>query len=230
MADSPPAQKVTDKDLIKAIEQRCTQSGIPVVPTKEIERVDYIDIKKQAIARRLKKLSKQGKISSLKIGRGWVWWVPENKEFGGEADFSNIDWSSIDAEEIPLEKIQDHPELSSSAYWDQLKNDAEAMSRAGAWAFLIGLVIILVDEYNILISLTQLQADIGAFSLLGGMLLIFIGIVAISIAKTAISISEKGIDGWVRTKYDSLKSRVLAGVPIRISWEWKDNNSPQENK
>lgn len=104
------------------------------------------------------------------------------------------------------------------------------MSRAGAWAFLIGLVIILVDEYNILISLTQLQADIGAFSLLGGMLLIFIGIVAISIAKTAISISEKGIDGWVRTKYDSFKSRVLAGVPIRISWEWKDNNSPQENK
>lgn len=228
MSESPPAQKVTDDDLIEAIKERCNQSGIPVVPTKEVEKVDYITIKKQAIARRLKTLAEQEQISSLKIGRGWVWWVPEENESGGEVDFSTINWSSIDPAEIPTEKIYKHPELADSTYWDQLYDDAYAISRAGLWSFTPGLVILFVDQNVEIVSLTQFQEEVGAVALLGGILLLSMGIIAISISKIGSGMSEKGIDGWMQAKYRSWKSRILAGVPIKISWEWKNKSQKRE--
>lgn len=61
--------------------------------------------------------------------------MPKENESGGEADFSTSNWSSIDAEEIPTEKVREHPELANSTYWDQLYDDPNAISRAGLWSF-----------------------------------------------------------------------------------------------
>lgn len=228
MADSPPAQKVTNDDLTQAIQHQCQKSGIPVVPTKQVAKVDFIDIKKQAVARRLKSLADQEKISSLKIGRGWVWWVPDKAGAGGEADFSTIDWDSIDAKEIPAEKLEEHPELSGESYWNQLKEDGKAIARFGFYTLMLGFIVLFIDQNIGLISLTSFQEDVGVLSVVVGMFLLVLGFVAAGISKTATSIAEKGVNTWTENKYRAVKSRIHAGVPVRVSLEWKHKNEGRD--
>lgn len=223
MAGSPPAQGPSDEDLIRAVEQRCIEAGAPAVPTREVVDVNFIDIKQQAVARRLETLLDEGQIGAISVGRGWVWYVPENEEGGGEVDFSQLDWSNIPAYEIPPEKVHEHPEYDDPTYWEQMDDDAQVISRVGLWGLILGIGMIAIGSLELpYVSLSRAQQDIALLASVVGAVLILIALAISVIASAGSNLSEKGVDDWIRGHYSSVRSRIAAGIPISISIEWKN--------
>lgn len=233
MTTRPPAQGPRDKELIKAVKQQCEETGAPVIPTKEVEKVEYIDIQQRSIANRLEGLSDEGKIGSIKVGRGWVWWVPNEGDSGGEVDFDRINWNGIDAEKIPPEKIYAHPEYNDPSRWEQLRDESHVIARVGLWTISLGFVVIITGEFNLpFISFTNLQQDLAALAILFGTLLVLLAVVVGVASKTGEELSEKGIDDWLQSRYADTKQCIFSRIPVSISVEWgrQEHDESEENQ
>jgi len=159
MANKPPAQAVSDDELIEAVRQVCEKRGLPVAPTRLIEEVDGIDIQQQTIKRRLDKIDHR--VNSLKVGRGKVWWVPDDEEVEGEVDVSAINWAQIEPEEIPPQKIEDHPEFNIPDYWESWTERANTVVTIAFPPTFVGFIVFALQDANIpvvggtLISMTR---------------------------------------------------------------------------
>jgi len=223
MGDNPPNRGPSDEDLLRAVKQRCVETGAPVVPSREIERSEYINIQQQSIAGRLQDLAEEGRVGKISVGKGYVWYIPEDEEPRGEIDFSVINWDVIPPEEIPAEKVHKHPEYEDPSYWEKVRDDGNVIARAGFWGMLLGGgVYILPVSYIPRISLTRVQRELALLAaFFGGLLILIAGGISI-IATAGENLSEKGVDDWVRDHYSSVKGYLVQRIPVSISIEWKD--------
>jgi len=176
MTDKPPAQAVSDDELIEAVRQVCEKRGLPVAPTRLIEEVDGIDIQQQTIKRRLDKIDHR--VNSLKVGRGKVWWVPDGEEVEGEVDVSAINWAQIEPEEIPSQKIEDHPEFNIPDYWESWTERANTVVTIAFPPTFVGFIVFALQDANIPVvgGIGRDAATIGALVTLAGLFFIVIGI------------------------------------------------------
>jgi len=159
----------------------------------------------------------------ISAGKGFVWYIPEDEQPDGAVDFSTINWDAIPAKEIPTEKVHQHPEYDNPSYWEKVRDDAEVIARAGFWALVLGAGVSVAPLERIpRVSLTPAQEDFALlavfFGIVLGVLAIFIG----AIATAGESLSEKGVDDWLRGHYSSMKDHIIRRIPVSVSIEWKD--------
>lgn len=220
MGSRPPS--VSDKDLIEAIEQECELNQQPVVSTKEVADVDFIDIQRQQVHSRLKELAEEGEIEKLEIGRSWkVWWVPEDKET--EINSSKI-WQNIDGSDIPEEKIEEHPDYSTPAYWEKLQAQAQRVANIVFYSLAFGFAIYLLRDADIPFLGTQTEQQIemiGALALVGGLTL---GIYTVAIwvaAQIGQELVDRGYDKVYEYYVTEARTRVSRKIPISVSLDWR---------
>lgn len=84
--DDPPAQKVTDEELLAAVGGAMETLGAPAVPTAEV--ATRLPITRQTVKRRLDDLADAGRVAALPAGQGRIWWLPDD---GGVGDAATSD-------------------------------------------------------------------------------------------------------------------------------------------
>lgn len=99
--ETPPAQKVTDEELLTAVEYVLRMLDAPAVPTAQVAA--DLPIARQTVKRRLDDLADEGRVASLATGQGQIWWLPDGE--GGHVDPSvlNHPVESIDPYDIPTD-------------------------------------------------------------------------------------------------------------------------------
>jgi hypothetical protein len=226
MAEGSPAQKVSDEELKRAIEQKCQLRGTPVVTTSQITDVDYVNVKDGAAVKRLKKLAKRGEVNRIQSGSGSVWWVDEDEatELRGEVDFSNIAWENIPAEDIPVEKVEQHPEIEIPSEWEARYEKLGTVSRAALFAISVGLITAAIVQ-NLGIPLLS-QADqefVGRFALwvfLGGILFLGGAILWSLVLRGIEWICRSGYYEALRELVTSMFEKVESKLPFSYEgWE-----------
>lgn len=194
--DPPPARpKVTDDELERAVAHCCRTQKPPVAKTKDVADMEFIDVKPQTVKRRLDRLEEEGRVSSLKVSRGCVWWIPEEKgEEERDNESSSIYWAGIDPEEIPTSMIESHPEYPDPDRWEQLHNRGENMAQDAAIPAAVGFAILLLRSVELpFISIGQNIYTIAVFLFIGGVLFVVVGFVFGLISNLGRRIEEAGI-------------------------------------
>jgi hypothetical protein len=180
----PPARepKNTDDELLEAVAHQCNTRAPPVVKTEHVAETETVEVTQQTVKRRLDKLRDEGKVGGLQIGRGWVWWIPENE---GELEFdsSTIYWDGIEPEQIPDELVEQHPEYPNPGRWEKLRNQGETVANTAVYPFFFGLMVMLIAEFGLdYIPLPGQTQSIGAISFIGGIAFLAFGILLIVVA------------------------------------------------
>jgi len=219
MTGKPPAQAVSDDELIEAVRQVCEKRGLPVAPTRLIEEVDGIDIQQQTIKRRLDKISHR--VNSLKVGRGKVWWVPDGEEVEGEVDVSAINWAQIEPEEIPPQKIEDHPEFNIPDYWESWTERANTVVTIAFPPTFVGFIVFALQDANIPVvgGIGRDAATLGALVTLAGLFFIVIGILIGIAAKAGAFLAAHGVDEQVQTARSKIVGTIKDRIPLSVSWK-----------
>lgn len=200
MPGGPPPKKpkVTDEELLRAVAHVCNTSPEPVAKSEEVADVDFIDVKQQTVKRRLDTLGENGRVGSMKVGRGKVWW-PVDGESDPKYDEEGIYWDGIDPAEIPPEMVEEHPEFP---FWDRIETEevpdgmvekhpqypnpdqGEKIRKNGEIIFstsviitVIGLVLALPRMFNLsYIPIPREVETFGAIAVLGGFVFIAAGV------------------------------------------------------
>ena len=177
--DPPPSKpKVTDDELERAVAHCCRTRKPPVAKTKDVADVAFIDVKPQTVKRRLDGLEEEGRVSSLKVSRGRVWWIPEERDEAVSNGSSPIYWAGIDPEEIPTSMIEAHPEYPNPDRWEKLRNRGENMARDAAIPAVVGFAILLLRNIELpFISIGQDIYSIAVLLFIGGVLFVIVGFV-----------------------------------------------------
>lgn len=163
MSDAPPAQAVSDDELLEAVRQVCEKRGLPVAPTRLVAEVDGIDIQQQTVKRRLDKIDHR--VNSITVGRGKVWWVPDDEEPVGDVNLSAVDWDQIAPEEIPPDKIKNHPEFNIPSYWESWTDRANTVVSTALIPTLAGFVVFALQDANLpLLDIGRDAATFGAIA------------------------------------------------------------------
>jgi hypothetical protein len=178
--DPPPSRpKVTDDELERAVAHCCRTQKPPVAKTKDVADVEFIDVKPQTVKRRLDRLEEEGRVSSLKVSRGRVWWIPQNEgDEESDNDSSSIYWAGIDPEEIPTSMIKAHPDYPDPDRWEKLRDRGENMARDAAIPAAVGFAILLLRSVELpFISIGQDIYTIAVLLFIGGVLFVLVGFV-----------------------------------------------------
>lgn len=173
----PPSNQVTDEDLVMAVRQQCEKAGTPVVPTKQVSEADQIDVTSQTVKRRLEDIDV---VNSIQVGRGHVWWVPEEEASArGEIDMSSVYLEELDPEDLPPELIRQHPEGPPSSWkrWVQKGQNSFSISLV---AMVSGFMLLYIGEIP-MVNRSTVEL-IGAMFGIGGLaiLLVSMGIVILA--------------------------------------------------
>lgn len=219
MADKPPAQAVSDDELVEAVRQVCKKRGLPVAPTRLIDEVDGIDIQQQTIKRRLDKIDHR--VNSLKVGRGKVWWVPEDEEIEGEVDVSAIDWEEIDPEEIPPQKVEEHPEFNIPDYWELWTERANTVVSIAFLPTFVGFIVFALQDANLpfIGTIGRDAATMAALVTLAGLFFIVIGILIGVAAKIGAFLAARGVDEQIQSVRSQIVGAIKDRIPLSISWK-----------
>lgn len=218
MSDKPPAQVVSDDELLEAVRQVCEKRGLPVAPTSLIAEVDGINIKQQTVKRRLDKIDRR--INSISVGRGKVWWVPEDTDPVGDVDISAVDWSVIDPGEIPAEKVQEHPEFNIPDYWESWEERANAVVSTAFLPTIAGFIVFALQDANVpFLEIGQNAAAFGALVAMAGVVFILVGILIGVSAKIGGYLASYGVDDYLEKAKRRTREEVSDRVPLSISWE-----------
>jgi hypothetical protein len=157
--------------------------------------VEFIDVKPQTVKRRLDRLEEEGRVSSLKVSRGRVWWIPHTEgEEESDNDSSSIYWAGIDPKEIPTSMIKAHPEYPDPDRWEQLRDRGENMARDAAIPAVVGFAILLLRSVELpFISIGQDIYTIGVLLFIGGVLFVLVGFVFGLVSNLGRRVEEAGI-------------------------------------
>lgn len=214
---SPPTStQVTDEDLITAVRQQSKKAGTPVVRTKDVAKAEHIDVTNQTVKRRLEDIDI---VNSIQVGRGHVWWVPEEEaEARGEVDMSSVYLEKIDPAELPRELIEQHPDGPSS-YWERRIEKGSNGVSMSLMAFLAGVLIFIVQELIPNLSTSEINT-VGALLIVGGasMFLVSAGIAIVGSVFHRTGASNPRI--WIRKKTTGPRDQIadwISSTADRIS-------------
>lgn len=177
-APPPSKPKVTDEELEAAVAHLCQTREPPAVKTAQVADVDFINIEQQTVKRRLDKLEEAGRVKSIQISRGRIWWIPdESEDEYAEADESPIYWAGIDPAEIPTEMVKEHPEFPDPDRWEKLNERANHMVQEAVIPTVAGLALILLQEVDLpYITLGQDIQTVSALFFVGGFFFMILGV------------------------------------------------------
>ena len=155
----------------------------------------FIDVKQQTVKRRLDRLEEEGRVSSLKISRGHVWWIPEDKnDVENDKESSSIYWRDIDPEEIPTSMIEAHPDYPDPDQWEKLRIRGQNMAQDAAIPAIVGFAILLFRSVELpFISIGQNIYTVGAILFIGGGLFVLLGFVISLFSYLKRRIEERGM-------------------------------------
>lgn len=192
MSTAPPSDpKVSDEELLEAVEQACATRAPPVAKTEHVATVESIPVIQQTVKRRLDALEAEGEVGGLQIGPGKVWWPIED----GDPISPNVtDWDSIDIEGAPEEFVKEHPEFPATEGWDGMVTDANRIARVGLYPTGIGFVVLVVDELNLsYIPMPEELVSASAIFLLFGFAFMMLGVFLAVAAQSGKKLDEKGV-------------------------------------
>lgn len=180
MSGNPPPKrpKVTDEELLEAVEHAYGTYRDPVVKSEDVADVEFIDVQQQTVKRRLDTLREEGEVGALKIGRGWVWW-PIDEE-GEPAEETDIHWDVIEPEQIPDEMVEEHPAYPDPGLPDRVVDSGQTILFGALVVTVFGMVLFLPSQYGLdYIPIPQSLETTGAIATLGGLVFIAVGIVLV---------------------------------------------------
>ena len=167
---SPNSSQVTDEDLIIAVKEQCERAGVPVVPTSEVAEADRINVTNQTVKRRLEDIDS---VNSMKVGRGHVWWVPDDEEeVRGEVDMSSVYLDNLEPEDLPTELIEKHPE-GPATEWEKWQAKGASVANISALALITGFATFGLNSLSI-VEFEPLRF-IGATLIVAGFVNMFVG-------------------------------------------------------
>ncbi|NGM71558.1 hypothetical protein G6M89_21680 [Natronolimnobius sp. AArcel1] len=221
-ADSQaPNQKISSEEVKAAVIELCDKRGTPVVRPRDIVDLDWVSVGKQTVNNHLQKLQERGEVSSISVGRGAVWWVPDEEQSGGEVDVSVIEWSRVDAEKIPDELVLERPEVEDSSYWEGMISKWNSVIGGAAFIVIVGFVVLLFDQYFSI----DIGPDFEFWGLIflgGGFVVIISSFVPISIAKLGQFLDDKGVIPAIKDKKERAKSEILQWISKKIPSDIKE--------
>lgn len=197
MTPEPAAQKVSDEELIEAVQRECLTRGVPVVPTRQVAKAEGVNIQQQQVSRRLESLADDQRINSISVGRGAVYWVPEDgREAKGQVDFSFVDWDTInpDPEEIPEEILEEHPNFHDPSYWEEVEESANSTIGVAGLAAIAGVILLILVNIDLpFIEFSPELRAAGQVAVGGGFVFIAIGFGLLGLAKLGQRIEVRNV-------------------------------------
>lgn len=222
---------VPDEDLIKAVRERCKFEGKPVVKTAEVANAESIHITPQRVHDRLKRLHEENRVGRIKVGRGSVWWVPE--EVDVDVDFSSINWEEIDGSNIPPDTIEEHPEYHANTYWEDKAELARSGINIFGTAILFGILAFLTRDWDIPFvgeSHEEIIELIGAISLFAGLIFGVLSLLVLAIAFSSQYLIDEGIWGYIVNRMSDSKFReAIPSISITVDWGDEGRGGVSEN-
>jgi hypothetical protein len=193
----PPKQRqVTDAELLRAVEHVCNTQRPPVAKSSEVTAVDFIDVKQQTVKRRLDKLDEVGRVGSVEVGRGKVWWPIDDgrpQDGGGEIYWDGIEpeqipeemvkehpkfplWDGIDPEEIPGGMIEEHPQFPDPDMAERMIESGVTILYASMIVTVVGMTLVLPNAFDLsYIPMPSQLQTVGAIATVGGFLFLILG-------------------------------------------------------
>lgn len=221
MSKEPPAQKVSDEDLIKAVRDECELSIEPMVKTKTIAERDDITINQNSVANRLGNLTEDGHLHSVKVGRGYVWSVADAEDIEGPVDYNQINWDAIPAEKIPEEKLHQHPDFPVLDTWRTIHNHSQTLLTFGLGALAVGFLAFGFRDLSLFTGHSETFNIVGALMIIAGGTGAFFGFIVFGIARLGPILEKRGVIDAGRDVWNRVKARVEEGIPVSIEIEWK---------
>jgi len=173
--------EVTDKELVSRLKNVSEDLGQPIAQPKEIAGEDApgeIPVSAQTVRKRMRALAEEGTIGQTKVGRSYVWWIPEGDLEAGIVDFTDlndsIDFDEIDPEKVPTEIAREIGETNVEAwkppdYWESHIEEGENILSASSGFIILGIgtavIPVLVDQLSPYSE--QIQLGSGLFLLAG---------------------------------------------------------------
>lgn len=214
-----PNQKITKEEVRQAIIEICDKKGVPIVRSRDIAELEWVDVERQTINNHLDDLRDEGSVSSLQVGTGYVWWVPADEEIGGDVDVSAIAWDRIEPEEIPDEIVRQRPEVDDPTFWEGMMESWGTVAGGGTFILLAGVVLMLLDGVQIL----DLGYDFefwGSLAVLGGFVVLVVAIVIFGFARAGQFFEDIGVNERIRKSFgrrrDQLYRKISHWVQERI--------------
>lgn len=201
---SPAAQKHSPEEIVEKVEQTQMEYEIPAVSRREAAKLlnyedDYVTVK-------LNQMVDDGFLRGYKTGAGYIYWVPEEEQSGGEVNVSSvgsddIDFESIDPEEFSYEKAREIAEANleefeDDTWWESQYEYWYDTMQLGGIMFGFGFGIVLTDSSLAEFSVPQLIFDVGAvLFVIGGSV-----VTVAAVLMLLFSLGKRAADqGWVPT-------------------------------
>jgi hypothetical protein len=175
---------VTDKELISRLKNVSEDLGQPIAQAKEISGEDApgeIPLSNQQVRNRMGALAEEGTVGQTKVGRPYVWWIPDEDLEAGIVDLTDlndsIDFNEIDPEKVPTDIAREIGETNVEAwkppnYWESYIEEAEEFQSASSAFIILGIgtavIPILVNQLSPYSE--QIQLGSGLFLLAGLMI------------------------------------------------------------
>lgn len=206
-----PNQKISKAEVRQAIIEICEKKGVPVVRSKDIAELDWVEVEPQTINNHLDELREDGRVSSLKVGKGYVWWVPDDGEEGGAVDVSAIAWDRIDPGEIPDELVAQRPEVDDPTYWEGMMDSWGTVAGGGGFILLAGLLLMILDG----VQLVELDYDFefwGSLAFVGGAVVIVVATGLFILARLGQFLEDIGVNERLREAVARRRDRVYRKI------------------
>lgn len=198
--------ELSDEDYIELVRSTCELIGAPMAPTQVIYDKHDLPVKDQALKQNLERICKEEKkLTRIQVGSGFAWSVPDETDEGGPVDLSTTDWSNVDIQSIPREKLQQHPSYRTRS--EKHARKALGVVEYAAYFALVGIVILGIDDVR---DLPIDVVDMGAIMALAGFLFILFG--------GTVALSLTFVDKLSQSDaYQASKEAVGTVVPVTVT-------------
>lgn len=206
-----PNQKISKEEVRQAIIEICEKKGVPVVRSKDIADLDWVEVEPQTINNHLDNLKDEGRVSSLQVGKGYVWWVPDAEEEGGDVDVSAIAWNRINPDEIPDEIVKQRPEIDDPTFWEEMMDSWGTVAGGGTFILIAGIVLLLLDG----VQIVDLSYDFefwGSLAFVGGFVVIIVAIVIFGLARVGQFLEDVGVNERIRNALGRRRDRLYRKI------------------
>lgn len=200
-SDSPPAEQIDDGEIMRRVRAELENAQTPFLTTTDIDN-RLVEIKRDQVRKRLKRLRDQNELASTKQ-QGYLWWIPEDGELAGEIEPVSTrepepDWDNTSVEDIPpdlrMEVANEVDLTEEQSLWDQIYDVAFIFFQVAAMIFSPGMLILLADTWSWVPTVPGSIDTAGVFLFGVGLLFAMVGGVVMGVSLILKVLAQKG---WI---------------------------------